>query len=141
MQTLNGLKAETAIFFNKHWSFATTAPEWQTWDNFLMASVPNYDKGGCYALFEGETLVYIGKGISRGDGSYIEHGISRRMMYHVYCSDKPKGKDQLKLRETWANRNITSCTTIGFDADQTYLAVALEVFLIRKLLPKYNPQV
>ena len=136
MQTLNGLKAETAIFFNKHWGFPTTAPEWQTCNNFLTTSVPNYDKGGCYALFEGDTLVYIGKGISRGTPRYVEHGISRRMMKHIY-----KGESQRELTETWVKRHITSCATIGFDTDQTYLAVALEVFLIRKLLPKYNPQV
>lgn len=138
MPTLIDLQNETTIFFNKHWGSTDTPPMWTVWQNFLSASVPNYDKGGCYALFEGNSLVYVGVGISLGSGLYIQHGISRRMMSHVYCSNKSKGKNQLKLTGIWTQRNITSCATIGFDADITYLAAALEVFLIRKLRPAHN---
>src|SRR5690606_1694229 len=84
------LMAATGSFFDLHWN--TTAigvpPVWEPWATFLEGSVPNYQYGGCYALFVESELVYIGVGVSRGGGLYPQHGISRRLMAHVLRSDR-----------------------------------------------------
>ena len=131
------LECATATFLRRHWieSENGVPPEWVIWSQFLYGSVPNYKQGGCYALFVGDSLVYIGKGSSRGGGTYIDHGISRRLMAHVYSSAKTVDCRQLRLKEPWLD--VTSLYTIGL-TDRDYLAPALEGFLIRTLLPARN---
>lgn len=125
------LEAETKKFFGMHWNtdlIGTPSPSWQVWNEFK-GSAPNYQLGGCYALFAGDALEYIGLGSSRGGGLYCDHGISRRLGSHVYRLDKERGPGWLKLRPDW--ESITSIHTIGFEARHNHLAPALEAYLIR----------
>ncbi|RSC25289.1 hypothetical protein EGT09_02255 [Pseudomonas putida] len=49
------LEAETKKFFGMHWNtdlIGTPSPSWQVWNEFK-GSAPNYQLGGCYALFAG----------------------------------------------------------------------------------------
>jgi hypothetical protein len=115
------------------------APVWHPWEAFLFASVPNHDKSGCYALFEGPEFVYVGLGASKGGGIYVEHGLSRRLMAHVLCADKLKGPDWSKLQPEWAS--ITGVYTIGLPVEVAYLATSLEAFLIRNVQPPRNKRV
>lgn len=114
-------------------------PHWKNWDEFLFGSVPNYELGGCYALFSESGLQYVGLGASKGNVLYPEHGISRRLMAHVLKSDRPRGKQWSQLRESWSS--VTSILTIGFSNDYSYMAAALETFLIRELDPPRNARV
>lgn len=134
------LERATSEFFVRHWSenLLGCHPRWEAWQEFLSGSVPNYQFGGCYALFEDDKLVYVGLGASRGGGRYLESGISRRMMSHVYCSNREPGKNTLKLRDAWLS--VNSIYTIGLP-DRAYLATALESFLIRELSPPRNKRV
>lgn len=130
--TLNDLELATERFFSMHWNTSATGaepPEWSGWHEFK-GSAPNYQLGGCYTLFSGDSLEYIGLGASRGGGLYVDHGISRRLSSHVYQRDKERGQGWLKLRPGW--ENITSIFTIGFQARHSHLAAALESFLIRE---------
>jgi hypothetical protein len=129
--TLAQLEAETETFFGMHWNtdvLGIQPPAWHVWREFK-GSVPNYQLGGCYALFAGDDLEYIGLGASRGGGLYCDHGISRRLSSHVYRLDKERGPGWLKLRPGW--ESITSIHTIGFEARHSHLASALEAYLIR----------
>lgn len=127
------LSETTTRFFSLHWRSDELGqpPAWKTWEPFLYGSVPNFDLGGCYALFSSGRLVYVGSGVSRGGGIYVGHGISRRLMSHVICSDRVKGAEWSRLREKWSH--ITGLCTIGFSAETVYLAPALENYLIRTI--------
>ncbi len=131
----------TNRFFSLHWQdqILGDPPAWKTWEPFLFGSVPNYDRGGCYALFTGDKLIYVGLGVSRGGGLYPESGISRRLMSHVYCSDRPRGPQWSRLRDKWAH--VTQIRTIGFSPETVYLAPALENFLIRSIPDLSNGRV
>lgn len=137
---LDQLRVETSAFFSLHWDTASLGvpPQWDCWETFLEGSVPNYQFGGCYALFANEELIYVGLGASRGGGRYVAHGISRRMMAHVYRSDRTRGPYSLQLREGW--EEVTAAWTLGLP-DRDYLASALESFLIRRLAPLRNGRV
>lgn len=134
------LLKQTGDFFARHWSreLMGPPPEWHCWETFLHGSVPNYQHGGCYALFAGDELIYIGLGASRGGGRYVAHGVSRRLMAHVIRSDKARGPFASKLLENWAE--TTAIWTIGFPTGE-YLAAALETYLIRELSPRRNSRV
>ncbi|MHA6205465.1 hypothetical protein ACXU4B_13645 [Dyella soli] len=134
--TIQSLEKKTGEFFLRHWAnTGLSIPEWQCWDDFLHAPVPSYNLGGCYALFQGSSLIYVGSGISRGSGRYRDQGISTRMMKHVYSTDRDK-PGMYKLCDKWAA--VTAIFTIGFPNECAYLAVALETYLIRELGPPRN---
>lgn len=139
--TMDLLIENTCKFFSLHWNVQElgVAPVWVRWDPFLFGSVPNHERGGCYALFSGENLVYVGLGVSRGGGRYPESGISRRLMSHVYCSDPGKGPRWSRLRDQWSH--VTEIRTIGFEAATVYLAPALENYLIRVSIGLSNGRV
>lgn len=144
MNRLNGdairLEEFTQDFYLLHWCCdqLPTPPRWKSWAPFLYGSAPYWQEGGCYALFAGPTLVYIGLGASKGGGRYLKCGISRRMMAHVYCSANKSDPKVLKLRDNWSG--VTEIQTLGL-GDRDYLAPALESFLIRALSPSRNRRV
>lgn len=137
---LDRLEAATSKFFSLHWSRETLGepPGWDRWKTFLLGSVPNYEQGGCYALFDQAGLSYIGLGASKGGGLYVSHGISRRLMAHVLRLDRAQSAYHSKLVSNW--EGTTAIFTIGM-AKAEYLAAALETFLIRELSPPRNSRV
>jgi hypothetical protein len=138
MATPSKVIQKTDEFFRLHWltsEIKAPPPAWEIWEPFLFGSVPNYDLGGCYALFESDSLIYLGLGASRGGGIYKEHGISRRLMSHVIKADRSRTKGAM-LRDKW--ENITAIYTIGFPSNFSYMAASLEGFLIRQLKPNGN---
>lgn len=138
MNEFSDLQTKTAEFFQLHWpSGNEEAPQWIKWDPFLSAPGPNYDKVGCYALFAGPEVFYLGVGMAKGKpGSrYENHGISARLN-HVMSADHEKGSGY-KLKEKWANLGINGAYTLGF-TKYTYLALALENFLITEMRPREN---
>ncbi|MDI1278612.1 hypothetical protein, partial [Methylobacter sp.] len=130
----------TDELFKLHWPSSGNfgkRPTWEKWEPFLRGNVPNYKLGGCYALFEGVSLIYIGKGVGKVRGSTLSHGISRRLSSHVLRIDKyEKDYHWCKLIDKW--NGITDIYTIGFSNESEHLAHALENFLIRKLSPPKN---
>ena len=109
-----------------------TPPVWNFDWNWIGA-VPNYDRGGVYALFAGEKLLYIGKGVSRGGGLYVNRGLSARLQTHV-CKVAPPGSAVSYVpRPAWAAHGLDLIATLGFDKDRNYLAHSLESFLISNI--------
>jgi hypothetical protein len=139
MNNLFELNTTTDKFFNLHWPLAGNfgiQPTWKKWEKFLCNSVPNHEKGGCYALFEGDLLIYVGKGVGKGGGATPYHGISRRLSSHVLRSYHGSNNYLYELKDKWVD--ISDIYTIGFDNESEYLAHSLENFLIRKLTPPKN---
>jgi hypothetical protein len=136
--SFEALFQHTNAFFSKHWNSSVLGepPEWKrgwAWKG----SVPYHDKGGVYALFDkGNTLLYIGLGASVGGGSYKEHGLSRRLLAHVITTDPTKGKGHYVPQKKWTE--VASIAGIGFEAGQSYVAAALEDYLIWNLSPPRN---
>lgn len=133
MSVVSMLNEVTEEFFRLHWPTTEEAgprPEWVKWECFLRSSVPNYDRGGCYALFENESLVYVGKGAG------ANHGISRRLASHVLSSGKKSADTMYVMKNKWCA--VTEVHTIGFPGELDYLAHALEVYLIQKMSPSLN---
>ena len=126
----------TTQFFDLHWGLDVDRPEWDfSWD--WNGAVPNYLLGGVYALFNGDNLLYIGLGSSRGGGIYKDRGISRRLMSHVYLRT-PNTETGYMPRERWEKLGVNKVATIGFQQELNYLAPALEDYLIGKLNPEEN---
>lgn len=131
------LEEYTAEFFQKHWvSDAGKPPSWKIgWP--WHGSVPYHDKGGVYALFsESGEVLYIGLGTSKGGGLYNEHGISRRLLSHVIQKDSDKGRGHYMPKKKW--NDVKDIGAVGFPSEYSYLAAALEDFLIRKMSPPRN---
>ena len=141
MSNRSELEAATDRFFMMHWNSATVGspPQWSQWKPFLYSSVPNWDKAGCYAMFVGGTLVYIGSGVSQGGGSYPNHGLSRRLTSNYIAADQTRGKEGRsyawsRMRSGYSD--VDGIATIGMPHAQAYLGLALENFLIREFRGK-----
>ena len=141
MATVDDLIGCTNQFFHKHWDLLDgEPPAWLCWLDCPSGNVPNFQLSGCYALFEKDKLVYVGLGVSKGGGRYKAHGISRRLMQHVYYSSPER-----RLKDRWLN--VSSIWTIGFTdksnegIDLSYLACSLENYLIRHLDGLQNAKV
>jgi hypothetical protein len=95
--------------------------------------IANHDRQGCYALFKGTELCYIGLGASRGWGPYKGHGIGARIK-HVLSVDwnnkTPDGLRMYKVQEKWAD--VTHVSTFGFPHNFGYLAPALESYILTR---------
>lgn len=131
------LNAETEKFFKLHWGLPSDVPHWDySWT--FSGPVPNYLHGGLYALFAGESLVYVGLGASRGGGIYQDRGISRRLIAHVLRPSSDKAVADYELAPRWVDAGVTTVATLGFPAEYNYMALALEDYLIGKLSPSQN---
>ncbi len=139
--SIANLVAETRRFFELHWPESLGAvPEWEFGYEFL-GTMPNNNRPGCYAIIADSEVIYVGSGVSKkGKGIYRTHGLGTRINDHVLSWDrsaKPRGgARQYKFKDRWAGS--TKLATIGFEPDQFYLSIALEVFLIRNLEPTEN---
>jgi len=138
MATIVDILTHTDAFFEMHWpkNSAVSMPSWKTnWS--WSGSVPYHDKGGVYALIDGDgEVVYIGLGASRGGGLYKDHGISRRLLAHVIKTCKEKGRGHYEPRQKWAE--VWDIGAVGFPREFAYLAPALEDYLIWKVAPSRN---
>lgn len=131
------LDAETDKFFTLHWGLPLDTPHWDySWT--FCGPVPNYLLGGLYALFAGESLVYVGLGASRGGGIYQDRGISRRLIAHVLRPSSDKAVADYELAQRWVDAGVTKVATLGFPTEYNYMALALEDYLIGKLSPSQN---
>lgn len=137
MSNVDQLIEKTGIFFRRHWRESEPCPEWR-FDWEWSGPVPNYLLGGVYSLLAGDRVVYVGLGNSRGGGIYQERGISRRLEAHV-LDLAPEGSEASYIpKSRWQTIGVTSLGTIGFPAELSYLAPALEDYLIGELSPSEN---
>ena len=130
------LRRYTDDFFALHWQEHSSGPRAHWADPFAAASsgpYPNHNLQGCYALFHGAELRYIGVAASRGAGRYKGHGIGARLKHVVAVDWKtktPEGKRVYRVLDRWSD--ITHISTIGFPVGYGYLAAALECYLLTR---------
>lgn len=137
MPTKRDLLRCTDTFFSRHWAEDLGArPTWSdTWD--LKGSMPYHTLGGVYCLLSYGRVVYVGVGVSRGV-RYPEFGLSKRVANHVVRKAKMQTGKVYEIRDIWLERKVDEIVAIGFPSDFTYLALALEDYLIGELDPQYN---
>jgi len=132
--SVTDLKLLTAEFFRRHWlrgKGELPTPEWsEAWR--LLGSVPGFDQQGIYAFLEGETVTYIGSGISNGSGRYKGHGIGIRTKRYM----KVVREGEYRLVD--ARFLDAHLITLVFPSDFVYLAVALECFLFGQMATAHN---
>lgn len=132
--TVENLKTLTAEFFEKHWNINTlnvNPPSWSDEYRFS-GSLPNYDKQGVYAFAKGNIITYIGVATSKGGGKYRGHGLGKRFQaYSRVVNDAHTPTDQRLI-------DAGAMLTIGFEQEHSYLANALELFLIGRLNTENN---
>lgn len=136
MVTREKLEKETEVFFERHWSLAAI-PAW----NFSWSwcdPIANHELSGVYALFRGDTLIYIGMGNSHGNGIHRKQSLGKRLLAHVLEIAPPGAEVAYILEERWKNAAVDLVATIGFPQEFAYLASALEHYLIEKLKPPGN---
>ena len=132
MLTADNLIKETREFFTYYWNLPNEqTPFWsEHWD--FNSSIPNYWKKGCYALFKGQELIYIGVGIGNGSG------LGDRLQRYWKLNKDHNPELKYKPEDDWME--LTSLMTIGFEEKDYPLAAALEIYLIKKLNPLRNSQ-
>ena len=133
--TLENLKNQTKLFFTQHWNDEYIREDHPEWSDlyYFDGSLPNYDKQGVYAFVKGDEVTYIGVGASsNGTGPYAGHGLGKRFQsYSRVIAGKHTPTDQRLV-------DAGSMTTIGFTPKTSYLAYALEMFLIARIKTLHN---
>jgi hypothetical protein len=141
------LKNSTDKFFDLYWNnIKDERPKWSLhWD--WNSELPNNGKRGCYALFKGNEIVYIGAAIGKNfadykskNGAYNPGGLGARLKAYWELNKNSIGKNKYIPTEKWQSedRKLTSILTIAFDDNHFWLAAALEIYLINKLNPPLN---
>lgn len=133
--SVDNLKLLTEDFFSKHWNpeaIDSAIPQRSMLYKFD-GSLPNYDKQGVYAFVKNGEVTYIGVGASsNGTGRYAGHGLGKRFLSYSKVENGKHVPTDTRLIEAG------SMITIGFEPEQSYLAYALEMFLIGKIKTQYN---
>lgn len=142
MPTLNDLKDATDDFFAKHWDKSSTSsvPAWSVAWNYF-DELPNNQMGGCYAFTKDDEVKYIGVALNSGAAGYKYHSLGTRITkYWRVNKDVPKRDDKTTYMPSakLQKEGITAIYTLGIGKEQNYLAIALELFLIKKLKPVMN---
>lgn len=98
----------------------------------MIGTIPFYDRKGCYALFSDSELLYVGVAAEATLAARLS-GYTRVAEKGFSCADRPY-KPVPDLEAKGLNRIYTLC----FPDERSYLASALEKYLIRKLQPREN---
>ena len=133
--SIEALRSHTSDFLANHWQ--QPLESCMAWVDAFPAAGPcpikHHDHQGCYALFKGSKLCYIGLAASRGWGPYKGHGIGARIK-HVLAIDwgikTADGTRFYKLKEAWSD--VTHISTFGFPSNFGYLAPALESYILTR---------
>lgn len=95
--------------------------------------MPNYDKQGVYVFVKDNFVTYVGSGVASIKGRYKGHGLGKRIYSYLrvlkegeYCAVDRRLKDADYLM------------TIGFPEGYGYMAIALEYYLLTKLVTEHN---
>ncbi len=79
MLTYCDLQRETEAFFKLYWN--PELGELPTWSEYwyFEGAIPQNTKKGCYALFKGNDIIYIGAGIGKSTVFYNGAGLGDRL--------------------------------------------------------------
>jgi hypothetical protein len=142
MVTLNDVHDRTAAFLDLHWPDGEDRPVWSAPWTFA-GTIPNQDLKGVYAHLRGDAVIYVGVGAGRGPGKYEGAGLGSRLhRYWMRHPTEPRtddGEPKYAPTEVFGeSTELAAIVTLGFPADRSYLAYALEAYLIGELKPEKN---
>jgi hypothetical protein len=132
--TLENVKRLTEQFFKMHWNTANIQQDPPSWSDryTFIGSLPNYDKQGVYIFAKQDVVTYIGVGTSTGGGRYAGHGLGNRFQAYTRVINDAHAPTDARLIDAG------SMFTIGFSPEHAYLANALELYLIGRLMTEHN---
>ena len=133
--TVDNLKNLTEDFFSKHWGSEIINSSYPVWSDLYQfnGSLPNYDKQGVYAFVKNGEVTYIGVGASsNGTGRYAGHGLGKRFQSYSKVEGGRHVPTDSRLIDAGAMMNI------GFEPELSYLAYALEMYLVGKIATEHN---
>jgi len=87
MKQVPTLEEATDDFFELHWNASRISdlrPRWKTWN--LQGVPPEAGMGGCYAIYGGDRLLYIGVAVTEGKNATKtgkKYGLLNRLERHV----------------------------------------------------------
>lgn len=142
MISRSDLSRSTAAFLDLHWPQGEDRPAWsEPW--MFAGTIPNQESKGVYAHLQDDAVVYVGVGAGRGPGIYDGAGLGSRL--HRYWKRHPTeprtsaGVPQYAPTDVFGvSTKAAAIVTIGFPAERSYLAYALEAYLIGELQPEKN---
>lgn len=136
MPQYSNLALYTDLFFKSYWTLRIgDSPKWsEPWN--WNSEIPNQSMRGCYALFAGEEIVYLGVGIGRSSEKYNGAGLGDRLKRYWQRNKIDPSRKRYTPKQDW--QELTTLRTIGFSEEHYHLAAALEIFLIRRLRPRRN---
>ena len=144
MVLMGNVRRETAVFMERHWDRTNLGkkdtPSWSASPYIFQGEIPNGTRRGCYAILEGQEVVYIGLGAKRGSGRYEGHAIDSRLKKGYLRRDRrhksaSENRSRIPVKK-WAS--MTAIYTIGFPDECSYLAHSLEAYLLLQLSPRRN---
>ena len=91
-------------------------------------------------MIRGDDVVYVGVGAGQGTARYPNSGLGQRLHWywrrHKTEPSLPDGTSQYEPTAKWRDHGATAIMTVGFPPEYSYLAYALEQYLIRELSPE-----
>lgn len=118
MESLKILEDLTAEFLTLHWDskkITEKCPHWATWD---LDGVPEEaTKGGCYAIFDEQWLLYIGLAVTEGSNQAKKgekYGLLNRLQRHVIMKGSRTSSNYVpkNKQETMGRNKIYSSNRI-----------------------------
>jgi hypothetical protein len=141
---MSDLEKATADFFDLYWDERRVGHPRPTWSAWRLAGVPGEAaKAGCYAIFSGRDLLYVGVAVTEGKHSATKgkkYGLLNRLERHVI---RKAGRGLTSYvpapnKPQW--KEITEIKLLGFPDDHRHMAAALELYLIKRLDTMVNAQ-
>lgn len=128
------LIAATDTFLARHWNEAQL-PAKPTWSDAwkFVGAIHHFDSAGCYALFAGERLLYVGQTLSPicfRTGAYTRMAEGGRSV--------PTETRPYVAVDGWAERGLDAICTLPIPSEQSFLVRPLKAFLIGELNPPFN---
>jgi hypothetical protein len=137
-RTRADLRRATRRFMSRHWDEILLKAPTPQWLKLNPQDVQEEaEEGGCYAVLDSrDRLIYVGLALAEHDPAHPNRkaGVLRRLFRHVIRRGAlSKGLMDAK-RAAWnENGGIGAILILPFPARYTYLAAALEIYLIREL--------
>ena len=138
------LESITAGFFDLYWDerrLGQARPVWSIW--LLKGVPPEAEKPGCYALYSGEELLYVGVALTEGKNSISsrkKYGLLNRLERHVLRKSARGATSYVPAPNKPQWQEITSIRLLGFPEQHRHMAAALEAYLINRLDTVVNAQ-
>lgn len=141
---MSNLERTTAEFFDLYWDERRLGQPRPTWSSWRLSGVPSEaSKAGCYAIYKGNQLLYVGVAVTEGKHSAAtgkKYGLLNRLERHVIRKAGRGATSYVPAPNKPQWHDVTEIRLLGFPDDHRYMAAALELYLIQRLDTTVNAQ-